>query len=148
MPFKPPKPLTSPPVDLKGASVLVVDDERVWRVILETDLKMLGYRVSVAQDAAEALVLARVRRPEVAIIDLMLPEPMDGWALLDELRAQGTPLPVIFYTAYPVFTSRDGEVDVVGYLSKANDRADLYGLLPDAIRAARARSTGSSALRS
>jgi CheY-like chemotaxis protein len=122
-----------------GTTVLVVDDERAWRVILETDLRMLGYRVAMAQDAAEALERARTDRPEVAIVDLMLPEPMDGWTLLAELRDQGTPMPVIFYTAYPVFPSRPHDPDVVAYLSKADDRADLYALLPDAIRKMKGR---------
>ena len=117
--------------------MLVVDDERAWRVILETDLRLLGYRVALAEDAPEALERARSDRPDVAIVDLMLPEPMDGWALLSELRAQGTTMPVIFYTAYPAFPSRAEDADVVGYVSKATDRADLYALLPDAIRKAK-----------
>lgn len=119
--------------------MLVVDDERAWRVILETDLKMLGYQVMVAQDASEALEKARAHLPEVAIIDLMLPEPMDGWALLSELRTQGMSIPVIFYTAYPVFPSGTEDPDVIGYMSKAVDRADLYALLPPAIRRTRER---------
>jgi len=139
VPFTPPKPIEPPPEDLRGSTVLVVDDERAWRVILETDLRMLGYKVSVAQDAQEALERAGQDTPEVAIIDLMLPEPMDGWALLAELRSRGLPLPVIFYTAYPVFPSGTEDPDVVGYMSKAVDRADLYALLPPAIRRSRAR---------
>ena len=139
MPFTSPKPLHPPPRDLVGTTVLVVDDERAWRVILETDLRLLGYRVSLAEDATEALERARSDRPQVAIVDLMLPEPMDGWALLSELRAQGTTMPVIFYTAYPAFPSRAEDADVVGYVSKATDRADLYALLPDAIRRAKSR---------
>jgi CheY-like chemotaxis protein len=141
VPFTSPKPLRPPPPELLGATVLVVDDERAWRVILETDLRLLGYRVSLARDAAEALQRARADVPadvpEVAIVDLMLPEPMDGWALLAALRAQGTRLPVIFYTAYPAFPSAPDDPDVVAYVSKADDRADLYALLPDAISATR-----------
>ena len=72
-------------------------------------------------------------------MDLMLPEPTDGWALLGELRSQGTPMPVIFYTAYPVFPTRGEDPDVIGFMSKANDRADLYALLPDAIRKTKSR---------
>ena len=122
--------------------MLVVDDERAWRVILETDLRMLGYKVSMAEDADQALERARAEAPEVAIIDLMLPEPMDGWALLSELRSQGLPIPVIFYTAYPVFPSGTEDPDVIGYMSKAVDRADLYALLPPAIRRTRNRRPG------
>src|SRR3989442_1214663 len=89
VPFTPPKPIPPTPEDLRGSTVLVVDDERAWRVILETDLKMLGYKVSMAEDADQALVRAQADRPAVAIIDLMLPEPIDGWGLLNELRARG-----------------------------------------------------------
>ncbi|HZV51873.1 MAG TPA: response regulator [Candidatus Dormibacteraeota bacterium] len=133
MSFEPPKPLSPPPREVAGACVLVVDDEQVWRLILETDLRMLGYRVAVARDAQEALALARRERPRVAIVDLMLPEPLDGWALVEELRAQGTPTPVILYSAYPVAGQRQ-DPDVVGCMSKVTDRAELYALLPSAIR--------------
>src|SRR6266536_6033953 len=139
MPFTPPKPIAPTPDDIRGSMVLVVDDERAWRVILETDLKMLGYRVSMAEDADQALVRAAADKPEAAIIDLMLPEPMDGWGLLNELRTRGQKVPVIFYTAYPVFPSGTDDPDVVGYMSKAVDRADLYALLPVAIRRSRER---------
>jgi CheY-like chemotaxis protein len=139
VPFTPPKPIAPTPEDLRGSTVLVVDDERAWRVILETDLRMLGYKVSMAEDADEALERAQADTPEVAIIDLMLPEPMDGWGLLNELRSRGQHVPVIFYTAYPVFPSGTDDPDVVGYMSKAVDRADLYALLPPAIRRSRER---------
>ena len=128
VPFTPPKPIAPTPEDLRGSTILVVDDERAWRVILETDLRMLGYHVSMAEDADQALEKAQSDQPEVAIIDLMLPEPMDGWGLLSELRARGQKLPVIF-----------DDPDVVGYMSKAVDRADLYALLPPAIRRSRER---------
>ena len=64
--------------------MLVVDDERVWRVILETDLRLLGYQVATAQDGREALAAAAETHAEVAIVDLMLPDPMDGGRLLSE----------------------------------------------------------------
>jgi DNA-binding NtrC family response regulator len=134
VPFKAPKPLEPPPEEVIGASILVVDDERAWRLILETDLKMLGYDVVTAKDASEALALAREGDPQVAIIDLMLPEPTDGWALLAELQSQGTSMPVIFYTAYLAFPRHEDDPHVVAYMSKAEDRADLYALLPGAIK--------------
>jgi CheY-like chemotaxis protein len=121
---------------------MVVDDERAWRVIMETDLRHMGYRVVLAKDASEALQLAGTERPEAAIVDLMLPEPIDGWALLDELRAAKLSMPIIFYTAYPVFPLEREDPDVVGCVSKATDRADLYAMLPHAIRRYRSRRPG------
>lgn len=139
MPFTPPKPIAPAPKEVAGSTVLVVDDDRAWRLLLETDLRMLGYRVSLAQDAPEALENAHRDHPDVAIVDLMLPEPMEGSDLPSELRAQGTPLPIIFFTAYPVFSRTSDDPDVVGCLSKAEDRAELFGLLPGAIKQRKSR---------
>ncbi|MBO0704838.1 MAG: response regulator [Candidatus Dormibacteraeota bacterium] len=137
MPFTQPKPLQAPPEEVAGTSVLVVDDEVVWRTILRTDLELLGYRTLLAGDAEEALEVARAHRPELAIVDLMLPEPMDGRALVRLLRERGLAFPVIFYTAYPVFSHADDSAGVVAYMSKSVDRADLYALIPPAVTEAR-----------
>src|SRR6266705_1381516 len=112
---------------------------------------MIGYKVSMAEDADQALERAGAESPEVAIIDLMLPEPMDGWGLLNALRTRGQKLPVIFYTAYPVFPSGTDDPEVAVYISKAVDRVDrdaLYAQLPPAIgpsRESRANGTTSTA---
>lgn len=135
----PPKPLEPLPEDLQGATVLVVDDERVWRTLLETDLRMLGYRVKMARDGHEALSTVAEHRPEAAIIDLMLPEPMDGLTLLSELRGKGETIPVIFYTAQTEAPPEPPDPQAFAFVSKAADRADLYALLPIAIRKMRGR---------
>src|SRR2546430_12461746 len=110
-----------------------VGDERAWQVILETDLRMLGYRPLLAADGREALEQSVKHDPGVAIVDLMLPGP-DGWRLLAELRARGISVPTIFYSAYPMGRAENQHPDVVACISKAADRADLYALLPAAIR--------------
>lgn len=132
MPFSQPKPLQPPPPEAVGATILIVDDEAAWQTILATDLQMLGYQVQVAGDADEALAKAE-RGADVAIVDLMLPEPVDGRALLRMFRERGLTFPIIFYTAYPVFPQEDDEPGIAGYLSKSVDRADLYALIPSAV---------------
>jgi len=112
--------------------VLVVDDERAWRAILETDLNMLGYQVVTAADAGEALERAASARPALAIVDLMLPEPVDGRELVRRLRARGSTVPVVFYSARGTL-EEDGP-DAPAFFSKAANRADLYASLPDLIR--------------
>jgi len=133
MSFTTPKPLAAVPNDVKGAVVLVVDDERAWRLILETGLRMLGYRPLLAADKTEALNQCLEHDPDVAIVDLMLPGP-DGWRLVSELRARGTPIPTIFYSAYPIARAENHHPDVVACISKATGTASLYALLPTAIR--------------
>lgn len=114
-----------------------------WQTILATDLRLLGYNVVLALDADEALDVAPEANVDVAIIDLMLPEPLDGRALLARLRERGLTFPVIFYTAYPVQPLGEGEEDsapgVLGFVSKSVDRADLYALIPPAVLATRSR---------
>jgi DNA-binding response OmpR family regulator len=127
------------PEDVRGATVLIVDDERAWRLILETDLRMLGYEVAEARDGPEALSRVAEVAPEVAIVDLMLPEPIDGMALLSQLRARGDAVPVIFYTAQTDVPAETPDPQVIAHVSKAADRADLYALVPAAIRRSRSR---------
>jgi len=121
------------PADVKGATVLVVDDERAWRAILETDLRLLGYEVVTAADAGAALELASTAKPALAIVDLMLPEPVDGRELVRRLRARGDQVPVVFYSARGTLLKEDGP-DAPAFFSKAANRADLYSSLPDLIR--------------
>jgi DNA-binding response OmpR family regulator len=121
------------PPDVKGATVLVVDDERAWRTVLETDLRLLGYEVVTAADAGEALEHVSSAKPALAIVDLMLPEPVDGRELVRRLRARGDRVPVVFYSARGTVLNEDGP-DTPAFFSKAADRADLYASLPELIR--------------
>jgi CheY-like chemotaxis protein len=130
-----PRRLEPAPADVVGATVLVVDDERAWRTILETDLGRLGYRVVIAADALEALERAGSEHPDLAIVDLMLPEPVDGRELVRRLRARGDTVPVVFYSARggPGPEDEDGPGSPTLF-SKGADRADLYASIPALIR--------------
>lgn len=84
---------------LRGASVLIVDDEEVMREILQTLLEREECRVSVAVTGEDGLALARTQPFDVAIVDLMMPG-LDGIATLDELKRIDEDLPVILITAF------------------------------------------------
>jgi len=60
-------------------SVLVVEDHRDNRELLELYLKFKGCAVATATSGAEAIALAEVMRPHVVLMDLGLPGAMDGW---------------------------------------------------------------------
>lgn len=79
------------------SKVLVVDDDpgivKVVRAYLEQD----GFRVLVAHDGKKAMQIARNERPDLVILDLMLPE-MDGWDVCRALRKESD-VPVIMLTA-------------------------------------------------
>jgi CheY-like chemotaxis protein len=121
------------PADVKGSVVLIVDDDQTWRVILEAELRMLGYCPFIAEDALQALNYVVEHDPDAAIVDLALPG-VDGWNLVSELRTRGIAIPTIFYSAYPMGRAEAQHPDVVACVSKLSPTARLHEVLPLAIR--------------
>ena len=83
--------------DARG-SVLVVDDEPTIAEVVSRYLERAGYRTAVAHDGAEALACAARGRPDLVVLDLMLPG-VDGLEVLRRLREEPTPPGVILLTA-------------------------------------------------
>ena len=83
-----------------GAKVLVVDDEPANLDVLSKVLEDQGYNVLVTTNGAEALDVADQGRPDLVLLDLMMPE-MDGLEVCSRLRAAEATcnVPVIFLTA-------------------------------------------------
>jgi two-component system, OmpR family, alkaline phosphatase synthesis response regulator PhoP len=95
-------------------TVLVVDDERNVTQLARMYLASDGYHVETASNGLEALEKVRMSRPDIVVLDLMMPG-MDGWELCRRLRAEGD-LPIIMLTA------RTDDVDkVVGLELGADD---------------------------
>jgi two-component system, OmpR family, response regulator ResD len=84
--------------DSRG-SVLVVEDEPTIAEVVSRYLGHAGYRTRTAADGPDALGLAESERPDLVVLDLMLPR-MDGLEVMRRLRDQGRDrLPVILLTA-------------------------------------------------
>jgi len=94
--------------------ILVVDDEPNIAELLSAALTFEGYEVGVAGTGAEALDLARSFRPNLVMLDVMLPD-FDGNEVCRRLRAQGDQVPIVFLTA------RDTTEDKVEGLSLGDD---------------------------
>jgi two-component system response regulator MprA len=103
--------------------ILVVDDEPAVRESLERSLRFEGYDVSGARDGIEALDAVTKSRPDLLVLDLMMPR-MDGLEACRRLRARGDDLPVLMLTA------RDGLADRVNGLDVG---ADDYLVKPFAL---------------
>src|ERR1039457_571420 len=78
--------------------VLVVDDEPNIRELVHVALKFHGCAVSTAANGTDALRHAEADRPDLIVLDVMLPD-MDGFEVCRRLRAAGNEGPVIFLTA-------------------------------------------------
>ncbi len=112
-----------------SGKILVVDDEQPIIDVLTYNLQRAGYDVIVAWDGAAALVLARRERPDLIILDLMLPK-LDGIEVCRALRREAAAnqepdIPVIMLTA------RDEEIDRVLGLELG---ADDYVVKPFSVR--------------
>jgi CheY-like chemotaxis protein len=80
--------------------VLVVDDDRMIRMLVKLLLEKEGYDVIEGENGLRAVELARRERPELIVLDLMMPE-MDGFEAIGRLRRELSlaALPVIVLTA-------------------------------------------------
>ena len=98
----------------EGERILVVDDEPYITDLLSAALRFEGFSVDVAATGEEALQLARSERPDLVMLDVMLPD-LEGIEVCRRLRAGGDRVPVVFLTA------RDATEDKVAGLAIGDD---------------------------
>lgn len=94
--------------------VLVVDDEAVLAEMVAMALRYEGWQVDTAGDGMSAITAARSSRPDVVVLDLMLPD-LSGLEVLRRLREQNPTLPVLLLTA------KDAVEDRIAGLSAGGD---------------------------
>jgi two-component system, OmpR family, response regulator len=79
-------------------NVLVVDDEAVLAEMVSMALRYEGWNIATAGDGSSAIASARAQRPDVVVLDVMLPD-MSGLEVLHKLREDNPQLPVLLLTA-------------------------------------------------
>lgn len=87
------------------AHILIVDDEDLNRYAIGKNLQKVGYMVSEASTAAEALEMVRRQEFEVVLTDIKMPGNMDGVELLRHIRAESPDAVVILMTGYASLAS-------------------------------------------
>ena len=97
-----------------GNRILLVEDDSSIADFVEPELERLGFRVRCAYDGLSGLEEARRFRPELVILDIMLPK-LDGVGVLKELRREGSQVPIVMLTA------RDATMDKVHSLNLGAD---------------------------
>ena len=95
-------------------SVLVVEDDKNIRELLQLYLEKAGYAVTVAEDGAQGLTKFRAIKPDLVLLDVMMPV-MDGWSVCKSIRADGD-TPVIMLTAKSELDDK-----IAGFRSGADD---------------------------
>ncbi|MFV2009819.1 MULTISPECIES: response regulator transcription factor [unclassified Micromonospora] len=96
------------------AKLLVVEDDPNILELLSASLRFAGFDITTATSGSAALNAARERRPDLVVLDVMLPD-LDGFEVIRMMREAGTRTPVVFLTA------RDATDDKIRGLTLGGD---------------------------
>ena len=114
--------------------VLVIDDEAPIRLLCRVNLEAEGMTVLEAADGPAGLDLARDRRPDIVLLDVMMPG-LDGWRVAEQLLDDDrtSTIPIIFLTARAEFRDRARGLDIGGvdYVTKPFNPLELASLVRD-----------------
>jgi DNA-binding response OmpR family regulator len=122
---------------VSAARLVVVEDEAHLAEVISDNLRLEGWEVSLAGDGAAALRLVREQRPDLVLLDVMLPE-LDGFAVCQTLRAEGNQVPILFLTAKSGVGDRLRGLELGGddYLGKPFDLRELIARVRAILRRA------------
>jgi DNA-binding response OmpR family regulator len=114
------------------AKVLVIDDEAPIRLLCRVNLEAEDMEVLEAEDGPEGLERARAERPDVILLDVMMPG-MDGWEVLQRLLEDETTreIPIVFLTARAELRDRARGLELGGvdYVTKPFHPVELAPLI-------------------
>jgi DNA-binding response OmpR family regulator len=112
--------------------VLVIDDEAPIRLLCRVNLEAEGMTVLEAPDGPSGLDIARVERPDVVLLDVMMPG-LDGWRVAEQLLEdrRTADIPIVFLTARADLRDRARGMDVGGldYITKPFNPVALADLV-------------------
>jgi CheY-like chemotaxis protein len=120
-----------------AARILLAEDDRILRKAGEVSLRKRGYEVIPAVDGADALAKALDQKPDLVLLDVMMPK-MNGFDVLDALKADPAvrDIPVIMLTNLetPADIKRAADAGAHSYLVKSNmNLDDLAARIADAL---------------
>ena len=112
--------------------VLVVDDEAPIRLLCRVNLEAEGMEVLEAADGESGLATARAERPDVVLLDVMMPG-MDGWQVAEHLLedAATNQIPLVFLTARAELRDRARGLELGGvdYITKPFNPVELASVV-------------------
>jgi DNA-binding response OmpR family regulator len=114
----------------------VVDDEAAIRLLCRVNLRLEGMDTAEARDGVKALQLARELKPDLLLLDVMMPQ-VDGWQVAETLARDPVvnKLPIVFLSARaePADYLHGYELGAVGYVTKPFDPTTLGAILRETL---------------
>ncbi|MGD9895168.1 MAG: response regulator transcription factor [Dehalococcoidia bacterium] len=112
-----PRPTAAPPI-------LVVEDDTALARLMEALLTSAGHTVRTVADGESAVTAVRDARPALVLLDLTIPK-LDGWQVLERLRAGGDAPPVVLFTGDHSASRRAHQAGVAAAILKPFDVDEL-----------------------
>jgi len=114
---------------VKNSRILIIDDSPTTRLMLEAIVKQAGFVPMLAENGPQGLALARTQRPQVIVLDVLMPK-MDGWAVLSRLKADAelSEIPVVMLSILDD-QSKGYVLGASEYLTKPISRLKLASIL-------------------
>lgn len=105
-----------------SSRILIVEDQEDVAQLIDVVLKNEGYTVAIARDGAQGLMLARDWKPDLILMDIMLPG-VDGGKLISRLRKEPETrnLPIVAMSASRTLRDRTPELEADALLAKPFD---------------------------
>ncbi|MFL5396479.1 MAG: ATP-binding protein [Myxococcales bacterium] len=121
---------SEPALEPGRARILVVDDDRAMLDATSSVLRDWGYAVDEAGDGETALRLLRAAKPDLMLVDLMMPV-MDGWALVVRMRQDGLAeaVPLVVFSADTETTAHAKDLNAAAALRKPFSLDELQSVL-------------------
>ncbi|MCB0292939.1 MAG: response regulator [Calditrichaeota bacterium] len=110
------------------SKILIVEDEAAQRLLYETEIVDLGHEVVLASDGVEAIDMVRKEKPDLVILDLMMPN-MHGLDSLRKVLSINPNIPVIIHTAYSHYKDNFMSWAAEEYIVKSADLSELKGAI-------------------
>jgi len=104
--------------------ILLVEDEEALRLLYQEELEEEGYEVFTAKNGKEALQKLRKEKPDLVILDIVMPE-MDGMEALGRILGEEKRVPIILHTSHPGYQEDFMSWAADAYVLKSTDRNEL-----------------------
>jgi CheY-like chemotaxis protein len=104
--------------------ILLVEDEESLRLLYSEELSNEGYEVFTAENGKEALRQVESVRPDLIILDIVMPV-MDGMEALGQIMGKERTIPIIIHTSYPGYREDFMSWAADAYVAKSSDSQEL-----------------------